>query len=181
MISWLCTVWKIHPPPINFISLSLAAGAQQPRTHSLWAKERRIRSSPCTQLRTENSFFICWWSETISPAVYDLTLFCHFLSIRVGRADGAIDSTRLIVWKTPAGTKRKRQEHCIIFSITEEHSELLNHAEVHEIGLTSRRALPESFKWDYQQGNCSFPACLTDTFQIKIFQWTWYWKLKFNV
>lgn len=68
----------------------------------------------------------------------------------------------------------ERQEHCIIFPITEEHSELLNHAEVHKIGLTSRRAFPESFKWVYQQGNCSFPACLADTSQIKIFQWTWH-------
>lgn len=56
MISWLGTVWKIHPPLINFISLSLAVGAQQPRTHSLWVKERRIKSSPCAQLYTWKLF-----------------------------------------------------------------------------------------------------------------------------
>lgn len=55
MISCLGTVWKIHSL-INFISLSLAVGAQRPRTHSLWVKERRIKSSPCAQLYTWKLF-----------------------------------------------------------------------------------------------------------------------------
>lgn len=106
MISWLCTVWNIHPPPVNFISLSLGEGAQQPRMHSLWVEERRIRERPmCTAVHLE--VVLLWgFKERICLEVWPYA-FWHSLSIKLDITDGVMNSIMCFVRMPSADFKQK--------------------------------------------------------------------------
>lgn len=108
MISWLCTVWNIHPPLVNFISLSLGAGAQQPGMHSLWVEVRRIRERPmCTAVHLEAA--LLWGlKERICLDIWPYA-FWHSLSIKLDITDGVMDSIMCFARMPSSDTKQKNK------------------------------------------------------------------------
>lgn len=110
MISWLCTVWNIHPPPplVNFISLSLGAGAQQPGMRSLWVEKRRIRERPmCTAAHLE-VVLLRGLKERICLDIWPYA-FWHLLSIKLDITDGVMDSIVCFARMLSSDTKQKNK------------------------------------------------------------------------
>lgn len=105
-------------PPVNFISLSLGVGAQQPRMHSLWVEERRIRELPmCTAAHWQVAL-LCGWKERVCLG---LTLCVFTLaSHRIGYHWWSDGFHYVLCWSATIWHRAEKQEHRIISSITQE-------------------------------------------------------------